>query len=462
MTNSANPSQRPHHPVGTDTASASGGKTRICFIENREKTSFWVKVAEGLAVLGYEITWIVQNPVFAPPAHSGPRVDLPFPTASQLEDIGIPDAVITDRGRSYFQGGADHYKHYQTQIIKALDQLRPDCIIGEPTLFHELLTIAACKERAIPYLHPMMTRYPEGRFNIFKDDTQIPSIASHDPVDGFDLPALSVAIATGKTLPTYMDVPGKLEMFQRRLKRARALAKTLWGRWRGERYNTPSLAVKLQLGRQHRINTGRWAKLARMPDATQPAVLYPLQMQPEANIEVWGRPYSDQLAVIKEMLSAMPDGGQILVKANPKSKYEVSNALLDLAEGCDRIVLLPFETPMIVALEMAIGAVTVTGTIGFEAVFGKGRCISLRHPVLKEAFPEFSAETPAAAVRILLEDQDAGRGNTAKGEKLLARFVAESFPGTINEPLFDPSCIEPENIAAVAKALHTAIQKEVR
>lgn len=435
---------------------------RICFVENRAKTAFWVAVAKGLSGMGHEIVWIVQNPVFSPPAQSGPRFVLPFPRAAQLEDIGIPEALVTDRGRSYFQGGSGHYKHYQTQIEKALDALQPDCIIGEPTLFHELLVIAACKNRNIPYLHPMMTRYPNGRFNIFTADSQIPHIASHESGEALGLAALSATIAAGQTLPSYMDVPRRRALLLRKLKQVRALAKTLWGRWRGERYNTPSLRVKLQLGRQLKKNIKRWADTARMPDETRPAVLYPLQMQPEANIEVWGRPFSDQLAVIQAMLAAMPSGGQIVVKANPKSKYEMSDGLLDLAEISDNIILLPLDTPMIRALELVVGAVTVTGTVGFEAVFGKGRCISLRHPILEQSFPEFAAKTPAEAVRRLFEEPEAGCGNVAKGEQLLARFVAESFPGTINEPMFDPECIAPENISAVVKAMHAAIQKDAK
>jgi len=219
--------------------------------------------------------------------------------------------------------------------------------------------------------------------------------------------------------------------------------------------------VKLQLERQLKANIKHWAARARMPDNSGLAVLYPLQMQPEANIDVWGRPFSNQVAVITEILSALPEGGQLILKANPKSKYEVSAELLALTDTHKNLVLLPFDLTMAGAHDVAIGAITVSGTVGLEAVFGRGRCISLRHPILQDAFPEFHAETPTNAVHRLFADPKAGRGNAKLGEKLLARFIAESFPGTINEPLYNPECIGPENIEAVVFAMQMAVQKEM-
>lgn len=432
---------------------------RIAFLENRGKTAFWARVAAVLRGRGHEIGWMVQNPAYAPPRGGDAQIRIPFPTAVDLKDCWISEAVSTDRGRTYFNAGSRHYGYYSRQISRALDRLRPEAVIGEPTLFHELLTIGACRSRGIPYLHPTMARYPGGRFAIVNGGSQIPFAVSGESWDDDRLAQLSDAIASGRSLPSYMAKPGALDAHMRRLRRLGGHLRTGWGWLSGDRYNTPSPWRKLALQRRLRVNLGTWQALARMPaDGAGPIVLYPLQMQPEANIDVWGRPFSDQAAVIGRLLAAMPPQGRVAIKANPKSKYEISAELLELARASDRVILLPFDCGMDAAQAACIGAVTVSGTVGFEAVFGRGRCLSLRHPVLQAHFPDFHADSPEEAVARLFDDPYAGRGNREIGRAFLARLVAESFAGTINEPLYDPACIAPANVAKVADALEIALQ----
>ena len=401
---------------------------------------------------GHDVSWIVQNPAYSPKV-SGQRVlQIPFPKSSDLHDGPVPEAVITDRGRTYFDAGQRHYTYYQNRLEAAVTELRPDVVIGEPTLFHELLTVGICRARGIPYLHPTINRYPSGRFMILDGDTQTPIEGSGEHWDDATLDALTEAVVTGKSLPSYMRVASGLEKQIRRFHRGKALARTVLGRWRGERFNTPSIGRKLKLGRNLKSNLAAWADLERAPDTDGPVLLYPLQMQPEANIDVWGRPFSDQIGFIERILAALPEGGQIAVKANPKSKYEVSDDLIVLARRDARVVLLPLDWRMPRAHEVTNGAITVSGTVGYEAVFGRGRCISLRHPVIQKLFPACHADTPEDAVQRLLADPTAGDGGRDATKKLLRCLIFDSFPGTINEPAYDLDCVSQENVARVSAA----------
>lgn len=425
---------------------------RVVFVENRGKTAFWAQVAHALAARGDSVGWIVQNPSYAP-GGVGETFSLGFPSAADMVDAPVPKAVSTDRGRRYFLAGSRHYTFYARRVAEALDQLRPDAVIGEPTLMHELLTEAECRQRAIPYLHPTMTRYPGGRFNLLAGDTQIPAMASGETWPRDRLDALASAISEGRSLPSYMAKPKAMAARMRQLRRAGRQALTTLGWLRGERFNTPSPGRKMALQRMLKKNLEAWAALARMPNVSGPVVLYPLQMQPEANIDVWGRPYSDQVAFVKRLLAALPEKGAVAVKANPKSKYEASAEMLNLARDNQRVVLLPIACTMKEAQAVTTGTVTVSGTVGFEAVFGRGRCLSLRHPVLERHLPEFHADTPEDAVTSLLADPDAGRGSPARGADLLAQLVADSFEGTINEPTYDPNCLSPDNITKVSDVI---------
>lgn len=428
------------------------------FIENRGKTAFWAKVAQRLTLAGHEVGWMLQNPAYAPRCVSGNQFFLGFPKASDLLDAPIPEAVSTDRGRQYFDAGSLHYTFYAKRVAMTLDHFCPDVVLGEPTLMHELLTIAECRKRGLPYLHPTMTRYPGGRFNVLDGDTQLPVSGSGDRWASSELIEWSSAIQEGRSLPSYMTKPTSLAAQLLFLRRILGQTRVVWGWLRGERFNTPSPARKAALREELRKNLAAWGELALMPEVgKRRVVLYPLQMQPEANIDVWGRPFSNQVELLRRLLAALPADGAVAVKANPKPKYEVSAELLSLAREDARVILLPTDCSMEAAQAVSNGAVTVSGTVGFEAVFGRGRCLSLRHPVLERYLPEFHCDSPEVAVRRLLTDPNAGCGSAERGAYLLGQLVADSFEGTINEPTYDPNCLSPTNIGKVSAAIEQVL-----
>jgi hypothetical protein len=440
---------------------------KVLFIENRGKTRFWAEVARAFAARGNEIAWMVQNPAFQPSTPSGAVNLLPFPASGQPEDRLLGDNwvsehypdLIGDRGRRYFHGNCDHYEHYDAVIGEMLDHLQPDAVIGEPTLFHELLTIGQCRKRRIPYLHPTASRYPGGRFTVFSGDTQNSLGRSGDRIAPAEARDLAERIASSRVLPAYMTRKRGMAQARTKLAILKAHATAWTSHLRGERYNTPSLRRKRELDRRLQANLARWKSLQKLPAAPGRTLLYPLQMQPEANLDVWGRDHLDQVATIQTMLAASRDDVTIAVKANPKSKYEVSDGLLKLAELEPRVCLLPLDLPMPSAQAVSIGALTVTGTVGFEAVFGKGRTLSLCHPVLEAEFPSFHARSVTDAVDRLLYDPKAGQGGLESGTRLLQTFMDQSFPGLINEPLYDARCIEPANVKRVADVLEALIQR---
>lgn len=428
---------------------------RLLFIENRGKTHLWERVAAELARAGHQVAWIVQNPQYTPAPAAGVRVHvLPFPQSLQAgADAGEFPELATDRGRRYFGAGSAHYGHYRTRIAAVLDAEQPDAVIGEPTLFHELIAIGLCRARGIPYLHPCANRYPGGRFSVLSHDTQISLGGSGERLDPSEALALAQRIASGQVVPAYMRGLNLLPKLQRTLK----LVKARGGAWRGylagERYNTPSLRTKWRLTQQLRRNLARWQELQSVPSGAGKTLLYPLQMQPEANLDVWGREYADQVAVVRGMLDAGPPDLQVAVKANPKSKYEVSDELLALASAEPRVCLLPLDMKMADAQALTVGTLTVTGTVGLEAVLGRGRALSLGHPVIQTHFPSLHADSIADGVGKLLHEPAAGVGSAEMGAELLQHLVQTSYRGVVSEPLYDARCIEPDNVAAVAKAI---------
>ena len=279
-----------------------------------------------------------------------------------------------------------------------------------------------------------------------------PAVAGPDRLDRETAMKMVQTILDGGRRPLYMQQPRGLAATRRRMQWFQTRFSIWRGRLAGEVHNTPALSDKLRLWRHQRVNKRRWDAMARPTASPRTTILYPLQMQPEANIEVWGAPYSDQVELIKRLADAAPAGTTIAVKSNPKWKYEVDDRLLSLMEARRDIVPLPRSMAMDDARAATAGAITVTGTIGHEAVFGLNSCISLRHPVLTEHFPQFAAGTPEEAVEKLLRNPDAARGNPDLGAELLQYFYAHSFPGYILDPFNWPFVLEATNVDILANA----------
>lgn len=87
-----------------------------------------------------------------------------------------------------------------------------------------------------------------------------------------------------------------------RLTRLKELVKLTVSYYKGEHYDTPAPWVKRCIEQERKRNIARWNLLAEKQtgklDASGFKILYPLQMQPEANIDVWGRKYNNQLQLI--------------------------------------------------------------------------------------------------------------------------------------------------------------------
>lgn len=425
---------------------------KVLFMENRGKTTFWALLSDVLENRGHSCSWLVQNHVYAPKTHQKKYV-IPYPEKRDLSDYQ-PDIVAGDRSVVYFGCEGRHYKYYEEKIHQIIADVKPDIVIGEATLFHELIAATYCKSLGIPYLHPISTRYPRGKFQILDGLKQDVLVKSGDVWPEKDLLETSRLISENKVIPIYMDRPSA---FTRYSKMLRSRYQTWLGLIGGERFNTPSFMLKMALDRGIGKKTARWDKLAGLPQSGSRNLLYPMQMQPESNLDLWGRPHVNQLDIVQTMVETAPEDVGVLIKVNPKTKYELSDAFLDYCGGTDRVTLLPRDLPMTAANELAVGTLTVTGTVAYEAIFGRGRCISLSHPIIRDHFADFHAPSIEAGVDILLNEPGRGRGSLELGAELLREIVGSSFEGLVDDPFFRSQAGHPGNVENVCDALEQAI-----
>ena len=440
-------------------------KIKFAFIENRYKTIFWTALAKELRSLNCTVAWLVQNPVFYPIGEpAGVVFTMPFPRRSDL--TATFDAAILEKARkadryiNYFGGSDRHYGYYKPLIEAWFDREQPDVVIGESTLFHELITISICRERGIPYLQPSMPGYPGGRYAIYIFDTkEAIGINSEVPCDA-DCLAMAEAIRKRERIPDYMIPPSGNEP-----ERSHPLPRSikdrliiLRGYVAGERYNTPAPWRKWFLDRQVQQRLKAWRQIATKKSGKSNGLrlaLYPLQMQPEANLDVWGQGFRDQAKLVCQLADALPDGWHLRIKANPKPKYELSNELLDVLRSHPKVSPIPLTDSMASVFADVDLVCTVTGTVAVECVLS-GKPLAQLGPSVVEHGPgckQLGDPAEIADVARRIENSSYRLATDEDRIRLVRKLYATTFPGKVSDPVNLPAVMAANNVRAVANML---------
>jgi hypothetical protein len=442
---------------------------RIVFVENRLTTLLWKKVGLLLAQDGDDIHWMVQNPAYDPGV---PRVH-----RLRLCRKGEPSAAVdpsraeilrslssSDRSITIYGGSHEHYPHYWEQIRAYLQSIRPDVVIGEATLFHELLTVAICKELEIPYLNPSSMRYPTRRFGFHLGDSLRVVGGDETAPASADLDAFITNMRDNRILPDYMAGRSSLAQdLAQKLVRVYGFAKNALGYVQGEIYNTPSPWSRVQMARTSDGRIRGWERLAaskRLPPEL-PRVLYPLQLQPESNIDVWGKSHRDQTSLIREMAVALSGKAVLVIKSNPKWKFEVTQELMDLMSAGNNIAPIPRSEAMAACLAQAALVVTVTGTIALECVIKRKPVVVLAEGYLAGAagvgriggIPELGT-----FLEKVLQGEYPFATDTECRAMISERWT-QSYRGVISDPSGDMRCLSKDNVLDLAAGVRDVLKK---
>lgn len=444
---------------------------KFAFIENRYKTIFWACLASELRGRGHEVVWLVQNPIFSPPGEASKSIfTLSFPDRA---DRTAPVTANTlnrvrkaDRNVNYFGGNDQHYFIYQATIEKWLDHECPDVVVGESTLFHELIVIDACRKRNIIYFHPSMPGYPGGRFSIYASDTKQTLGVSGDVPSDADCLAMAEAIRKRERIPEYMLLPsGKEPERNYPLPRsAKDRLTILRGYIAGERYNTPAPWKKWLLDQQVKQRLKLWQQIAAAKLGAGNGMrlaLYPLQMQPEANLDVWGQEFRDQAKLVRQLADGLPDGWHLRVKANPKSKYELNEELMNVLRTHPRVSPIPITDSMASVFSEVDLVCTVTGTVAVECVLS-GKPLAQFGPSVVESGPGCAQLGSAADIADVAVNVESGIYKLASDEdriRLVKKLYATTFPGRISDPLHLPLVMATDNVRAVVNSILEVARK---
>jgi len=430
---------------------------KLLFIENRYKTFFSDAIANQLA-LEHEIFWIVQNHDFSP--QIGKVFKVPYSKASNNinKNVDLSEIIESDRQLNYFKkDNTDYFYYYYEQINKLISEINPDFTFGESTAFHELLTIKICKEKNILFLHPTSCRYPSGRFSFYKYDTVQPYLGSNESLSKDSAGFIIKRIVDRPSKPDYMK---KVSIKKEKILKDKI--RILKGYLFGEKYNTPNPFVKLNIERKKKKNISIWNENAISEiDKNSFSVLYPLHLQPEANIDVWGRKRRDQLKTVKEISENLIKGQLLYVKPNPKSKYELSDELLDFVSTKSNIKMIHHGVSMDSIFKDLDLFITVNGTIALECIFANKPILTLVDVFFNNAsnclFLKNIKSLQKHIGRIIENDFPKLKDN----QKLdfLNLLNKTSFKGIISDPFSSSECMSKQNIENVLEGFNQILNK---
>jgi hypothetical protein len=444
---------------------------RIGFVEARDRTNFFAAVSGRLR--NHEVFWLVENHAYAL-RHMTNVTKLRYPrrrdlTTAPLDDPLLQRVAHSDRAVVYFKQSTEHYTWYLRQIEAWFDLVRPDVIFGEASSFQAHITALVAEQRGVPFLNPMSSRYPTGRFAFFRGERMVPFGGDPAPCDEQWLEQTLDDIVHARTSPDYMAI--RHSPMRKFFTRARMAFEWL----RGERYNLQSPFFFFRRGSARGAAREAWEAMSqsesrggRPADSShRPRILYPLQMQPEVNLDVWGREHRDQRVLINELANlAERVGGELWVKPNPKSFHELSPELVSMVGALEGTHLLGHAVKMTEVIDDIDLVVTVSGTIAIErALKGDPVIILLDDYADWIGYPALSSDATIANLdRQTLADA-AERGSSVRPIEVLRRLVSTSYPGVISEPSLIPNVLDDVNVTRVASAFEhilTLVETESR
>ena len=434
---------------------------KIIFLENREKTFFWDAIAKELKNDNHEIFWIIQNHAYNP--KNGTKNFIQYPSNKDLielneNDIELNDILLSDRMFNYFNLNGSHYKYYHKQISNILNEIKPNVIFGESTLFHELITINISKKMKIPYFNPQPSSYPTNSFTFYEYDSKSRFKITNNNYPDRDYENIVRKMEERKLKIDYMAHYKRKGLFDRISRRIKQIFEYL----KGEKYNTPGLFRKLYMNYKRAKNFRKWNQMSiklNNIEKNKKILFYPLQQQPEANIDVWGKKYQDQTKIIYELKKNLPQNWELVLKTNPKKRYEISDKMIKIIKDNGIITLDP-KLKMDDIIQKVDLIVTNTGTISIESIFFEKPIINLSNSISDNAPGTFKLDKYEDLDKILniVENEEFLTANFKDKVQFMKKISFNTFEGIIGDPVHNPNCLNKKNIVNVVDGFRNTLK----
>ena len=298
---------------------------------------------------------------------------------TSLESVGVPsirsmvqgDRVLRNRSSSESFGYATLLAR---RIGQCLKELQPNVVLGSFDSLHAALSLAVAKSFGIPWVALAFPVIPDNLTGFCKGvtpETLVPILRQND--DNIRLQAeklfLSVRSNRQKVLAWRSPVSfqehikdffAKGSNFIRRIAKSKKIGM--------DRFTYPTATERFREIMRRSINTLRLpaSRMLSTPPAT-PFIFFPLQMQPESSIDTWAIFYQDQLALIRQLVLAVPADVKLVVKLHFSDPDNYRRRQLIQLLQIPGLYIAHQNSPGFAFLEKADLVITIQGTASLEA-----------------------------------------------------------------------------------------------
>lgn len=442
----------------------------FCFIANNHLTPLQIEIARRLVAKGVKSCFIAVNSrLVGEIATAGfPQeyiLHLTFdPGIDEPVFVEVPirfnDLVLADRALRHLpEKGLRFLNRAARQIYAFLQHHSVDFVFSEATWAHERLAAALCAASSgqCRFLTPFTVRYPADRWAFFEGGDQ-PELYPINNKGIAHKTELTTILDAGP--PAYLKRNDELLLKSQRLIARINRVRRFLTRENIEPLDPTHIHSRWQTLRvmgSEEINRFRFRLVNRKAlDETMlssPFVVYALHKQPEASIDVLGRYYEDQHALILAIWRSLPPGWKLFVKEHTNAIGDRPPSFYRNLSRWPNLDIINEKTPMPLLLRHARAVFTVSGTVAYEAALGGVPSFTFA-PMFFNAF--------GRSRRITIEDlrrsrdiaaliEELPRHDEQAAEQVLASITAHSFPGKFTDVLSDPSVISPQNLDKLLK-----------
>lgn len=442
----------------------------IILIANHELTYFYNEIAMGLQKKGLNIFWITPSPKQSNwltkryGNNKVLKVDLSTPKNKPIADLTLNELVYQDRVLKYNKrNGILFLESIQNPVYNFIKENDIQFIFGEKTWAHEELIfriVEEFEELNCSYLSPHTIRIPSGRFAFFEDPNMM-----HIYNKGVQV----VMDDENQSNTISIETPDYLSRNDFLLQKKNSFLGLFFRFWRlitfqnADKGSPCRPKIKITLRNKYREFFARryYNSLSKrdFKNINKPFVFVTLHMQPEATVDVMGRYYEDQKMNIINLWRKLPKGWLLIVKEHSNAVGCRGKAFFNDLLQLPNVVLVNEKEKSLLYLEKAEAIVSVTGTIGLEALltdriallFGNphfinyGTCYKITLDEIKNC----------NTLKELIQAKKVVR--QPKKEQFEDYILKNSYEGIISNPISNPLCMSKDNINKVTKAFYSIV-----
>jgi hypothetical protein len=378
-----------------------------------------------------------------------------------MNDIMLMDPLLIRRPR---QRALRYLATCERAITRFLDDHAIEVVFGEQTWAVELLIGQICFARGTPHLVPHTVRIPDPRFAFFNGHTESELVYIRDttPHDREDARLALESFRTRKPRPEYMRV--NRSVLRPSWERIRTLAihvKDLAGDPFDETSRRPAGLIfdhskQVARGVFNRA-TVKWEN----PQGAQrrPYVFFPLHKQPEASIDIKGRPFSNQVEIIRALARTLPVSHDLYVKEHVVALNTRPPSFYREVREIPGVRLIDPQADSFAVISGADLVVTITGTAAYEAAL-LGRRSATIAPIFFDrlvARPQFDPFRDSLVET--LQGADFRPRSADQLVEALAWILANSFPGLVGDAFWQPHSMANENLDQVSAGFEAILER---